>query len=65
MSVNAAPEPVTKGEAITVTGSLTRGDWVKQTYTGSRGAEGPAASKTASPPGRVHSRPGTSSTTME
>ncbi|MGW3730943.1 hypothetical protein [Streptomyces sp. NPDC000851] len=33
VSVNAAPEPVTKGKAITVTGSLTRADWVKQTYT--------------------------------
>ncbi|MFE6955559.1 hypothetical protein [Streptomyces sp. NPDC057696] len=34
VSVNAAPEPVPKGKAITVNGSLTREDWVKHTYTG-------------------------------
>ncbi|MCM2412314.1 hypothetical protein [Streptomyces sp. RKAG290] len=33
-TVNAAPEPVKKGKPITVTGSLTRADWVKHTYTG-------------------------------
>lgn len=36
-SVNASPEPVTKGKTITVTGSLTRADWVKHTYTGYAG----------------------------
>ncbi|WP_274564817.1 hypothetical protein [Streptomyces spiramyceticus] len=34
VTVNASPEPVTKGTAITVTGSLTRADWVKHQYTG-------------------------------
>ncbi|WP_323180883.1 hypothetical protein [Streptomyces sp. NBC_01142] len=37
VSVNASPEPVTKGKTITVTGSLTRADWVKHTYTGYAG----------------------------
>ncbi|MFH9616858.1 hypothetical protein ACH4MM_24600 [Streptomyces pratensis] len=36
-TVNASPEPVTKGKAITVTGSLKRADWVKHTYTGYAG----------------------------
>ncbi|WP_406392829.1 hypothetical protein [Streptomyces sp. NBC_00887] len=36
-TVNASPEPVTKGKTITVTGSLTRADWVKHTYTGYAG----------------------------
>jgi hypothetical protein len=31
---NASPEPVRKGKALTVTGSLTRADWVKHKYTG-------------------------------
>ncbi|MFE7161501.1 hypothetical protein [Streptomyces sp. NPDC057636] len=34
VSIDAAPEPLTKGKAITVNGSLTRADWVKHTYTG-------------------------------
>ncbi|MFE9806433.1 hypothetical protein [Streptomyces sp. NPDC005548] len=33
-TVNASPEPVAKGRTITVTGSLTRADWVKHTYAG-------------------------------
>ncbi|MFF3638726.1 hypothetical protein [Streptomyces sp. NPDC002250] len=33
-TVNASPEPVAKGGKITVTGRLTRADWVKHTYTG-------------------------------
>lgn len=33
-TVNASPEPVTKGRTLTVTGSLTRADWVKHKYTG-------------------------------
>ncbi|WP_406453740.1 hypothetical protein OG782_22770 [Streptomyces sp. NBC_00876] len=33
-TVNAAPEPVKKGKTITVTGSLTRADWVRHKYTG-------------------------------
>ncbi|MEU5659929.1 hypothetical protein ABZ802_30535 [Streptomyces sp. NPDC047737] len=36
-TVNASPEPVTKGGTITVTGSLKRADWVKHTYTGYAG----------------------------
>jgi len=36
-TVNASPEPVTKGKTITVTGSLKRADWVKHTYTGYAG----------------------------
>ncbi|MFD3611559.1 hypothetical protein ACFWXA_26480 [Streptomyces atroolivaceus] len=36
-TVNASPEPVTKGRTITVTGSLKRADWVKHTYTGYAG----------------------------
>ncbi|MFJ8883075.1 hypothetical protein ACIRJR_06660 [Streptomyces sp. NPDC102402] len=36
-TVNASPEPVTKGKTITVTGSLTRADWVKHSYTGYAG----------------------------
>lgn len=31
-TVNAAPEPVTKGKAITVTGKLTRADWSTKKY---------------------------------
>ncbi|MFD5876069.1 hypothetical protein [Streptomyces sp. NPDC060322] len=37
VTVNASPEPVVKGRTITVTGSLTRADWVKHTYTGYAG----------------------------
>lgn len=37
VSVNASPEPVTKGGTITVTGSATRADWVKHAYTGYAG----------------------------
>ena len=33
-TVNATPEPVTKGKTLTVAGKLTRADWVKQSYTG-------------------------------
>ncbi|MEV5205064.1 hypothetical protein [Streptomyces sp. NPDC053720] len=33
-SVNASPEPVTKGKTLTVTGRLTRADWVKHSYAG-------------------------------
>ncbi|MEU9199710.1 hypothetical protein [Streptomyces sp. NPDC048332] len=33
-TVNASPEPVAKGKTLTVTGSLTRADWVKHKYTG-------------------------------
>ena len=33
-TVNAAPEPVKKGKTITVTGALTRADWVMHKYTG-------------------------------
>ncbi|MFD7862737.1 hypothetical protein [Streptomyces sp. NPDC059783] len=32
-TVNASPEPVAKGKTLTVTGSLTRADWVKHKYT--------------------------------
>ncbi|MEU1467559.1 hypothetical protein ABZ434_04990 [Streptomyces sp. NPDC005761] len=32
-TVNASPEPVTKGKTLTVTGTLTRADWVKHKYT--------------------------------
>ncbi|MGW0627947.1 hypothetical protein [Streptomyces sp. NPDC002758] len=34
VTVNAAPEPVAKGQKITVTGRITRADWVKHAYTG-------------------------------
>ncbi|SCE54561.1 MULTISPECIES: hypothetical protein [unclassified Streptomyces] len=33
-TVNASPEPVTKGKTLTVTGRLTRADWVKHSYAG-------------------------------
>ncbi|WP_217237001.1 hypothetical protein [Streptomyces sp. AC555_RSS877] len=33
-TANASPEPVTKGKPLTVTGRLTRADWVKHAYTG-------------------------------
>ncbi|MFI1566135.1 hypothetical protein ACH4ZX_24285 [Streptomyces sp. NPDC020490] len=33
-TVNASPEPVAKGKAITVTGRATRADWVKHAYVG-------------------------------
>ncbi|MCL7425124.1 hypothetical protein [Streptomyces sp. YS415] len=33
-TVNASPEPVAKGKALTVTGKLTRADWVKHAYVG-------------------------------
>ncbi|MEV6163650.1 hypothetical protein AB0L71_17270 [Streptomyces sp. NPDC052052] len=36
-TVNASPEPVTKGKTLTVTGKLTRADWVKHAYTGYSG----------------------------
>lgn len=32
LSVNASPEPVTKGRTITVTGKVTRADWQKRKY---------------------------------
>lgn len=34
LTVNASPEPVTKGKPITVTGALTRADWRTHTYVG-------------------------------
>lgn len=34
VTVNASPEPVKKGKTLTVTGSITRADWVKHKYTG-------------------------------
>ncbi|MQY38180.1 hypothetical protein SRB17_61890 [Streptomyces sp. RB17] len=34
VTVNASPEPVTKGRTLTVTGRITRADWVKHAYTG-------------------------------
>ncbi|MFG2131759.1 hypothetical protein ACGFNV_28610 [Streptomyces sp. NPDC048751] len=34
VTVNASPEPVTKGRTITVTGKLTRANWESRTYTG-------------------------------
>lgn len=37
LTVNAAPEPVTKGRTITVTGRLTRANWDSATYTGYAG----------------------------
>ncbi|MFF7257301.1 hypothetical protein [Streptomyces microflavus] len=37
-TVNASPEPVKKGKKLTVTGKLTRADWVKHTYTGVAGS---------------------------
>ncbi|MEV0172949.1 hypothetical protein AB0I00_17755 [Streptomyces sp. NPDC050803] len=33
-TVNASPEPVAKGKTLTVTGRLTRADWVKHAYVG-------------------------------
>jgi hypothetical protein len=36
-TVNASPEPVSKGKTLTVTGSLTRADWVKHRYVGHGG----------------------------
>ena len=33
-TVNASPEPVAKGKKLTVSGRLTRADWVRHTYTG-------------------------------
>ncbi|MCF3130577.1 hypothetical protein [Streptomyces olivochromogenes] len=33
-TVDASPEPVAKGKALTVTGRLTRADWVRHAYTG-------------------------------
>ncbi|QDQ12203.1 calcium-binding protein [Streptomyces spectabilis] len=32
LTVNASPEPVKKGEAVTVSGALTRADWESRTY---------------------------------
>ncbi|MFJ5737876.1 hypothetical protein [Streptomyces microflavus] len=37
-TVNASPEPVKKGKKLTVTGKLTRADWVKHTYSGVAGS---------------------------
>ncbi|MEU4085720.1 hypothetical protein ACWD4F_05570 [Streptomyces aureus] len=37
LTANAAPEPVAKGKTLTVTGGLTRADWVKHKYTGFAG----------------------------
>ncbi|WP_405728972.1 hypothetical protein OG607_27565 [Streptomyces sp. NBC_01537] len=37
VTVNASPEPVKKGKTITVTGRLTRADWVKRKYVGYAG----------------------------
>ncbi|MFI6037691.1 hypothetical protein ACIBBD_26640 [Streptomyces sp. NPDC051315] len=37
LTVNASPEPVTKGKTITVTGKLTRANWDTNTYTGYAG----------------------------
>lgn len=54
-----------KGKAITVSGSFTRRDWVKQTYTGSRGVEGPAAGKAAPLTAVFIPAQGHSYTTME
>jgi hypothetical protein len=34
VTVNASPEPVAKGRTLTVTGRITRADWVKHAYTG-------------------------------
>ncbi|CAM5537971.1 hypothetical protein [Streptomyces fumanus] len=34
LTVNASPEPVTKGKTLTVTGKATRADWVRHKYTG-------------------------------
>ncbi|MFE7857716.1 hypothetical protein [Streptomyces sp. NPDC057403] len=34
LSVNAGPEPVTKGKAITVTGKLARANWDRRVYAG-------------------------------
>ncbi|MGN9760845.1 calcium-binding protein [Streptomyces sp. SD31] len=34
LTVNASPEPVTKGKTITVTGKLTRANWDRGTYNG-------------------------------
>ncbi|WP_316749802.1 hypothetical protein [Streptomyces herbicida] len=34
VTVNAAPEPVVKGKTLTVTGRITRADWVRHAYTG-------------------------------
>jgi hypothetical protein len=36
-TVNASPEPVAKGRTLTVTGGLTRADWVTHKYTGYSG----------------------------
>ncbi|MBC2904099.1 hypothetical protein [Streptomyces cupreus] len=33
-TVNASPEPIAKGKTLTVTGRLTRADWVKHAYVG-------------------------------
>ncbi|MFJ2817101.1 hypothetical protein [Streptomyces sp. NPDC087294] len=37
VTVNASPEPVVKGKKLTVTGRITRADWVKHAYTGFAG----------------------------
>ncbi|MFG2935880.1 hypothetical protein [Streptomyces sp. NPDC048282] len=37
VTVNASPEPVKKGRTVTVTGKLTRADWVNGTYKGYQG----------------------------
>ncbi|MER6913110.1 hypothetical protein ABT354_15685 [Streptomyces sp. NPDC000594] len=37
LSVNASPEPVTKGQTLTVTGQLTRANWLSQKYWGYAG----------------------------
>ncbi|MFB6714537.1 MULTISPECIES: hypothetical protein [unclassified Streptomyces] len=34
VTVDASPEPVVKGGKLTVTGKITRADWVKHSYTG-------------------------------
>lgn len=36
-TVNASPEPVKKGKTLTVTGGITRADWVKHKYVGYAG----------------------------
>ncbi|WP_420719149.1 hypothetical protein [Streptomyces sp. WM6386] len=34
VTVNASPEPVTKGKAITVTGKISRANWATKKYSG-------------------------------
>ncbi|CAM5362838.1 hypothetical protein SBADM41S_08717 [Streptomyces badius] len=55
LTVNASPEPVTKGRTITVTGRITRANWDTHTYQG-YAALGAYSSRPPGPPRTRRSR---------